>query len=467
MTHKLVHHFCIMAQRLLAPPHGFKSVAVRLISTRARTNLKAPMAGADIVPVPEPSIDSDIARYVRIVAKHFPKNMKTMTVDRMSNFIMEFFTRDGRGGNDGAYVRAEVSRLFACREHVLNLNKNPGIPQRTPPWYAIRKLGLTASDLATANNRGKFGTKESLILKKLGVVSDEINDFARATMEHGVMFESVALECYRVRQHDVKVYEYGLMPHPNVQGFGASPDGVTEWGRMVEIKVPPKRAMTGEISEQYYWQMQGQMAVTGLQITDFIEAKIVVQSEEDFMCENAPTLEYSADAGVAVRFKEKKEDGTVGFTYSYSATNLTRAQALAWAQIEALARPMNEDGLVFDRLIPWQLERMDIMPVKFDKELWEVQCLPVIAKFLEDMKCASERVKNGQEPWDGYAEKAARPKRTYSKKMPDFEEDSDDEMVTGGLPPSVAAPKPTQQPWKKQQHTAVAPDFEDDSDDDV
>ena len=464
------------------------------------------MPGVDIRPVPEPTLDCDIARYVRIVAKHFPKNMKTMTVDRMANFIMEFFTQGGRGGRDAgtcmgvgfyamaygggggggsvidaAAVRSEVARLFACREHVLNLNKNPGIPQRTPPWYAIRKLGLTASDLATANNRGKFGTKESLILKKLGVVSDEIGDFARATMEHGVMFESVALECYRARQQDVKVYEYGLMPHPNVEGFGASPDGVTEWGRMVEIKVPPKRPMTGEISEQYYWQMQGQMAVTGLLITDFIEAKIVVQNEEDFMGEHSESeVVCTADAGVVVRFKEKKEDGTAGFTYSYSATNLTRAQALAWAQIEALARPMNESGLVFDKLIPWQLLKMDIMPVKFDKELWEGQCLPVIAKFLEDMKCASERVKNGQEPWDGYAEKAARPKRTYTKKTPDFEEDSDDELVVGAKPSwggqSVVAreawrPAQGAQNWREgrgpQTAAAMVPDFEEDSDDGV
>lgn len=378
---------------------------------------------------PTPSLKQNVARHVRVFSKHFPKNINTISVDRLSKFIFEMWECDN------IYeVQEEVSRLFSRREYIKILKDNPGVEQRTPAWYAIRKLGLTASDLAQANNKGKFGNREQLLLKKLGLVSDDLSEFAKTTVEHGVMFEDMALRCYRARNQDVHVYDFGLMPHQEIKGFGASPDGITEWGRMIEIKCPPKRPLTGTVPEHYYLQMQGQMAVAGLTEADFVEAKIEVVDLDDFLLlPDEPT----SDAGVALRFSIKK-DGLTAFEYAYSESNLTPRQAVEWAHIEAIARMENESNLELSKMAPWKLNRMDIQYVTFNTQLWNDECLPVIDKFIADLNDARIRVGEGFAPWDGYEEKLAQKvvkaglRRASSKKteeLPDFEDDSDDERA--------------------------------------
>ena len=56
--------------------------------------------------------------------------------------------------------------------------------------------------------------------------------------------------------------------------FGASPDGINDLGTMVEIKTPYRRRVDGNIPNGYMLQMQGQMAVCGLEECDFVDATI-------------------------------------------------------------------------------------------------------------------------------------------------------------------------------------------------
>jgi hypothetical protein len=50
--------------------------------------------------------------------------------------------------------------------------------------------------------------------------------------------------------------------HPTVAHLGASPDGITPYGVMVEIKCPYSKTLK-DIPEEYWAQMQGQLEVTG------------------------------------------------------------------------------------------------------------------------------------------------------------------------------------------------------------
>ena len=71
--------------------------------------------------------------------------------------------------------------------------------------------------------------------------------------EWGVKYEDIAILFYE-EMYNVKVLDFGLIPHPTFQAFGASPDGICDdtgndeyVARMVEIKCPPKRKFTKHV----------------------------------------------------------------------------------------------------------------------------------------------------------------------------------------------------------------------------
>ena len=79
------------------------------------------------------------------------------------------------------------------------------------------------------------------------------------------------------------------MPHPKYPYIGASPDGINVdstsglYGRMLEIKNPTTREITGIPKEEYWVQMQLQMEVCGLNHCDFLETKFsVYETKEQF-----------------------------------------------------------------------------------------------------------------------------------------------------------------------------------------
>jgi hypothetical protein len=94
------------------------------------------------------------------------------------------------------------------------------------------------------------------------------------------MFEYVAQNIYSQR-NNVKVHEFGIIKHPKVDFFGASPDGITENGVMLEIKCPFKRKINGEIPLQYYYQIQGQLDVCELDECDYFECEFELVDDID------------------------------------------------------------------------------------------------------------------------------------------------------------------------------------------
>ena len=100
---------------------------------------------------------------------------------------------------------------------------------------------------------------------------------------HGVKYECVATKIYEFRE-DEEVIEFGLMPHPEIEYIGASPDGITKSGRMLEIKVPYSREITGVPLIHYWMQMQTQLQVCSLKECDFVECQIEeYESVEDYL----------------------------------------------------------------------------------------------------------------------------------------------------------------------------------------
>jgi putative phage-type endonuclease len=143
---------------------------------------------------------------------------------------------------------------------------------------------ITASDIAQALGKGKFGTQKELIWKK--VLPQD--DGAWASMANcppikwGTMYEDVAQSIYSKRT-GFDMFEFGLVPHFNKDvNIGASPDGISDVGVMLEIKCPYRRKITGDVPEQYYYQIQGQLECCGLAECDFLEVSLVEESRSTF-----------------------------------------------------------------------------------------------------------------------------------------------------------------------------------------
>ena len=142
--------------------------------------------------------------------------------------------------------------------------------QKSEEWLALRGKMLTASDAATALGVNKYETVDSLLLKKCG---RGVPFFGNSSTKHGEKYEDEARILYEQRHNEV-VHELGLCPHPVEKWLGGSPDGVTESGKLVEIKCPPMRQIVpGEVPRHYLPQLQLCMQILDLEEADFIEYK--------------------------------------------------------------------------------------------------------------------------------------------------------------------------------------------------
>jgi putative phage-type endonuclease len=138
----------------------------------------------------------------------------------------------------------------------------PGIAQRTPEWYAAREGLITASNFADAASKSD-AARRSFVRRKVDPKPFLGSDATR----WGVKYEDVACALYEHYNHTT-VAEYGLLLHPTEPHLGASPDGITPYGVMVEIKCPYTKTLS-DIPPEYSAQMQGQLEVCGLQVCDF------------------------------------------------------------------------------------------------------------------------------------------------------------------------------------------------------
>lgn len=172
-------------------------------------------------------------------------------------------------------VEARVGRCRPWQERLTALAMAPGIAQRTPAWYEARMQMITASDVAQALGCAKFGTQKQFFQKKCGLPEEQVPfDASIPPLKWGVMYEPVAQAVYAATNSGIGIYEFGLLRHARVPHLGASPDGITELGVMLEIKCPWRRKIQeGSVPLQYYYQMQMQLEVCDLDECDFFECE--------------------------------------------------------------------------------------------------------------------------------------------------------------------------------------------------
>jgi len=256
-----------------------------------------------------------------------------------------------------------------------------GIVQRTPAWYEARRGMVTGSEMRNALTATKaFLAKKARDARAAGEATgggaggsparaeptgETATEFlARAAaeasasrsspaLEWGVMFEPVACALYE-RFRGVRVHEFGLMAHRDIQGFGASPDGVTDAGVMLEIKCPYTRDPDGPIPEGYFWQMQAQMEVLDLDACDFLQCVFELSGGRGGACEGGEDTGELESGGVA-------SDGEVVFGKDATPEWLLAAEsrglkAWLWRLRKWDLRRVARDRGFFEEIKPCLLE---------------------------------------------------------------------------------------------------------------
>lgn len=152
--------------------------------------------------------------------------------------------------------------------------------QRTEDWFAARLGKVTASKVKDVIAKGRSGAPSAtrtnymmqLLCERLTGTREE--GFTSAAMQRGTDLEPVARSAYEVDK-GVFTIETGLILHPKIDGFGASPDGLVGNDGMLEIKSPNTAThiatmRSGQHDSQYDWQMLAQMACAERDWVDFV-----------------------------------------------------------------------------------------------------------------------------------------------------------------------------------------------------
>lgn len=105
--------------------------------------------------------------------------------------------------------------------------------QRSEEWFAARRTRLTASDVASVIGRNRYKTSMDVLLEKLGLKEQFQGNEAT---DHGQKYEDEAIDIYE-SQTGRHVLRPGIEYHKSVPGVAGSPDGITECGILIEVKV--------------------------------------------------------------------------------------------------------------------------------------------------------------------------------------------------------------------------------------
>jgi putative phage-type endonuclease len=308
--------------------------------------------------------------------------------------------------NQPIYNEEEISIL---NKIIVDLKKIPQPEQRTPEWYAFRKDRLTASDLGTIIGVNPYEQADYVVQKKCGFEKPfKVN----RAIKWGIKYEEVITMVYQQR-NEVKVFEYGCLPHQKIGHFGASPDGIVDSdsinkdyiGRMLEIKCPTSRDITGFIPEYYHAQVQGQLEVCDLEYCDFVECKISeYASGEEYWADGDNYYQDNGfEKGVVIDtydLKLKKE------VFYYAKLGSTKEEIDKWED-EIIDKIVETEHLDYIKTSYWKVTQYNELLIKRDKEWFDGVCLPKINEFwakvleyrqrpLEDVKalCSSRNSKS-------------------------------------------------------------------------
>jgi putative phage-type endonuclease len=140
------------------------------------------------------------------------------------------------------------------------------VEQGSPEWHELRSTRFTASNFYKMFLKENTKTYQNFInevvfARLTGEVEEGYtNDF----MRRGIEVEPQAIEQYELDSFN-KVHRVGFISYSD--WIGCSPDGLIGTDGMIQIKCPKATTLMeyygGEVPNDYYIQMQGELFVTG------------------------------------------------------------------------------------------------------------------------------------------------------------------------------------------------------------
>jgi putative phage-type endonuclease len=274
----------------------------------------------------------------------------------------------------------EIKNYEDIEQKIQKLREIPQPVQRTPEWYQFR------SNLITASNAWKAFESQSAInqliyekcqpIKSIDENENEnikvVNSVNTNTpMHHGQKYEPLSVMLYETI-YKTKIEDFGCIQHPKYYFLGASPDGINvdikseRYGRMLEIKNPVSREITGIPKKEYWVQMQLQMEVCDLDECDFLETKFV-----EYPNRNSYESDLSLNSnykGVIIQFYTNEG---IPF-YSYRPLDLIIEEDILNWEIETInfyeSEPYN---YYFTKYIYWKLEKISCILVLRDRDWFQ------------------------------------------------------------------------------------------------
>ena len=184
------------------------------------------------------------------------------------------------------------------RERAHELIRAVYAEQRSQEWLDLRENMITASDVASALGENHYESPDSFVKKKVLRTKWAGN----AATAHGTLLEPIVRDLYD-QKFQCRSHEIGLVQHRDYPWLGASPDGITEDGILVEIKCPLTRKIESKIPKHYWPQVQLQLEITNLEECDFVQYRpaktegaepefvvVRIKRDRDWFAKNLPTL---------------------------------------------------------------------------------------------------------------------------------------------------------------------------------
>jgi putative phage-type endonuclease len=167
------------------------------------------------------------------------------------------------------------------------------VEQGTDEWHELRLGRATASRFADIMTEGRNGYelaakrnyRYELVAERL--TGQRVDFFKSAAMQWGNDYEPTARLKYELRSGS-EVEECGFFAHETLQA-GASPDGLVGDDGILEIKCPLTATHIETLRKQkipslYYWQVMGQLWMTGREWCDFVSFDPRLPDNAQYFC---------------------------------------------------------------------------------------------------------------------------------------------------------------------------------------
>ena len=197
--------------------------------------------------------------------------------------------------------KATLDKIHMTSEQAVVLEQATQLQLQSTLWFEERKCRITASKVYDVFQWKKGLDKHAEKFVGKDSANMEVSEFLKKKLEHGKMYESVALEKYKVCMKEefpnIEVYPCGLVVNEKNCWLGSSPDGKVVCGDIfgiAECKCPEQYKLSDVFdvassnesgnfmlfvknnklhlreSHPTYYQIQCQLALTGSNFCDLI-----------------------------------------------------------------------------------------------------------------------------------------------------------------------------------------------------